>query len=221
MKNSVIRAGLVSLAALTFSSQAVAADSDVIIDAITCAADEDLFVKDGGVEDNYGPGIDTVNPAPNVVDSPHIVNFQSVHGSALRQYDDGGNDRFFVERLNQMRPSNRQAMSGTVIMKFRPTGSLYSTDSLLIGDLKRHGLLNQLGQAIMPRNVFGAWSTTAMPGADWTETNGMFVGDLATLRTADGTRTMLEYVNSLKTLDFILQDDSEVDFIKVALCLKQ
>ncbi len=220
MKKSILSLGAVSLAAMSFAAPAHANDSDAIINAIACAPGETLHVTTGGVEDNFGGGPDVVNPASTVLDSPHLMNYNSVHSTTNRQYDEGGNNRFFVERLTGARPGNRQATSGKVIFKVRPTGSLYDTDSLMIGALHRHGDLNGLGQPVMLRYTYGAWSTLAIPGTGWTETNNMYVGDLNILTSADGTRSMIQVLNQQNRIDFIWQEDTELDFLKVALCVQ-
>lgn len=216
---------------LAIPSSVSAADSDALLASFVCNDGEDKLVVTGGIEDNYAGGQEPANPRQSFADSPAISDYQAHHGNtALRSYDQGGDNNFWLETLPNPKPSNSIATRGMVILKFKPTGSLYSTDHLLIGDLKNHGETTGNGSPILTTGDYAHALSTSLPGGAWTLTNGMYHAELGSsatpgvgLWTRDGVTPLLDMVNNngMNEIDFMIQDDSNVDFVKLAMCVEK
>lgn len=231
MRTIIFATSAAAFALAIIPSGAQATPSDDLISVLQCGSDESLNVVTGGIEDNYAGGTDTATPRTALTDSTDIIAYQTHHNNqSFRQYDQGGNNNFFLETLANPKPSNAIATRGMIILKFKPTGSLYETDHVLIGDLSNHGAYTGNGTPKLTTADYAHATTPTMPGGAWSSSNGMFYAMLLPdapqsngLKTRDQQTSMLDFINGNgnNEVDFLIQDDSNVDFVKIAVCSRK
>lgn len=220
MFNKTTRIVLIASVSAITATPAVATTSADIISTLQCNPGELMRVTSEGVEDNYTGGIDPATPRANVASAPNVDLYRAnTAPHTLRQFDDGGNDRWFMETMEGIRAGSKTVSKGLVITRFRSTGAQYNTDGFLLGDLKKMGNLDPVTMdPLMTPDLYGVWSTTTMFSNGWTQTGDIFHAKLEDLTTRDGSKTLVDLINDKKWMSLSLQDDSEIDFITFAVC---
>ncbi len=204
------------------TTAASAEDTHAILAGMDCAADEMFLDRTSGSEDNYGGALDPATPRANLADSPAIANYNTTIGATTnRQYDQGGNNRFFIDTIRNLRPAGKQATQAMLLIRMKSTGGQFDTDSLLFGDLRRHGDTSPGGTGLMQPSDFASAKADNMGATGWSQTGDIYHADLSTIMTRDGSRSLLDIINAGndRSLDVLVQDDANVDFIKIATCV--
>jgi len=216
LKNFNHTLGITASALLLIASSAFAAPSDDITKDISCNIDETLYVKTVGLEDNFQSGIEITNPRPAVMATSIVTDYLNHHSlSDSRHYDQGTANNFFVEsiRLRNLELSNRTVQSGVIMVGMQNPGG---NDSLFFGNLAKMGTA--------PNNTLGkiyAGRISNLVSSGWTKSGTVYYSDLSNLPyTKTGSnKTMLDWVKKRRFFDILIQDDTHVDFVKIALCV--
>jgi hypothetical protein len=177
---------------LTLQTSQIAA----IADGNTRCQNQPFYRYDGGDVDNFAGGADTSFPSQNLAD---FIAAQLAIGApgGVVDYDVPVNNGVFGDSFNLQ--NGRNVCHAVVSFRTRPTGDIPATDGLTIGHVGPGGApFNIVAQVIDP---------SAGPAL---KTYALTVAGRALLSAITSAASPLDSI-----LDVFLQDDAEIDFVRL------
>lgn len=206
-------------------------------ECIPCFGRDVKYVYGGsGRNDNFsGSGSEKPSPRTGFNNITAITGYNSGRSGITRDYDEMHANEFFIETLQVQNAS--QIQKGWIAFSAKDRGGLVTTDSIYMGDVLGHFQESQLAtQQNRPRNdiharVFAKKYTDfrtqvnafADPVFKYDNASGLIWANLSDIelisKSHSGTTNMLEQIKTDGLTDFLIQDDTGVDFVAIITCV--